>query len=57
MDNTNFGFTGAIPDNVSIQNNIDRAIQYQATHSDWETLYWFGNSGDSIHNYIFFPSE
>jgi len=41
MENTNFGFTGAIPDNVSIQSNIDRAIQYQATHSDWQTLKWF----------------
>ncbi|WP_333804288.1 polymorphic toxin type 44 domain-containing protein [Sulfurospirillum sp.] len=50
MSNEKFGFTGKIPDGVSIEGNIAYALEYQQTHSTSETLLWFQsmvqNKGD-----------
>ena len=37
----NFGFNGSSPISASVQDNINEALQYQATHSPLETLEWF----------------
>jgi|GEM_PF-1976622 len=36
-----FGFTGIIPENVSLQANIDKVIAYKQSHTAEETLEWF----------------
>lgn len=41
MADNNFGFTGATPIFISIQDNIDRAKEYQDTHTQVETINWF----------------
>ncbi|MBL8328769.1 MAG: hypothetical protein JNJ71_07940 [Rubrivivax sp.] len=37
----NYGFLGAVPPGVSITSNIDRALQYKANHTPYETFVWF----------------
>ena len=50
MLDKNFGFSGNIPDGVSIENNIKEALEYKNTHNEIETLFWFrekvGNNKD-----------
>ncbi|MCG3677686.1 cadherin-like domain-containing protein [Aliarcobacter butzleri] len=41
MADKNFGFQGNIPPNVSIEDNIKKALEYKETHSALETLNWF----------------
>ena len=37
----NYGFTGAVPINVSVENNVRAAQDFQRTHSPAETVDWF----------------
>ncbi|MCG3664615.1 hypothetical protein L5F09_02515 [Aliarcobacter butzleri] len=37
MSDKNFGFSGNIPDGVSIENNIKEALEYKNTHNDLES--------------------
>ncbi|MFZ2888919.1 hypothetical protein, partial [Sulfuricurvum sp.] len=50
MQDNNLGYVGAIPTNISVVNNINQALEYQATHSPLETIKWFKdmvrNNGD-----------
>lgn len=39
--NSNYGFSGPAPPGVSVENNIDRALEYQETHSTKKTFEWF----------------
>lgn len=43
MANIDLGYTGDIPTSVSVQDNINLALQYKSTHNAWETLVWFKN--------------
>lgn len=42
-DLDNLGFSGAVPDGVSIKENINRALEYRDTHTPAETAWWFYN--------------
>lgn len=33
MATNNYGYTGPVPNNASIENNVQQALQYQATHN------------------------
>jgi hypothetical protein len=37
----NYGFQGQIPPNASVEENINRALQYKETHTITETYEWF----------------
>lgn len=37
----NYGFPGAVPPGVNVEQNISRALEYQASHSPQETFDWF----------------
>lgn len=37
----NFGFSGEIPQGVTIEGNIIELMNYRSSHSFWETLQWF----------------
>lgn len=37
----NYGFNGDVPVGVSVQQNIARALDYQSTHTAYETAAWF----------------
>lgn len=37
----NYGFSGEVPDRVSIEENVQRALDYKNSHSDIETAIWF----------------
>jgi hypothetical protein len=37
----NYGFSGNIPEGVSIQNNVEEGLTYQKDHSVYETIDWF----------------
>jgi len=43
MENNNLGFTGNTPENISIENNINKALSYQKNHDPISTLFWFYN--------------
>jgi hypothetical protein len=54
MSNYNFGFIGYIPPGVSVQDNVDRALEFQRTHTARETAEWFyetvrNNGGNNYH--------
>ena len=40
---SNYGFPGAVPTGVSVEDNVARALAYQATHTTAETIEWFYN--------------
>ena len=41
-DNYNYGFSGAVPEGVSIQYNVDRALEFQRNSPSAEsTFIWF----------------
>lgn len=37
----NYGFGGDVPVGVSVQQNIARALDYQRSHTAYETAIWF----------------
>ena len=41
MKDDNYGFDGPIPERTSIEYNIQRALEYQRTHTVEETFLWF----------------
>ncbi len=41
ISNDNYGFSGPVPDGVSVADNVSRALDYQANHSIAETIDWF----------------
>ena len=40
----NYGFSGEVPEGVSIEANVQRALDYKNSHSDIETAIWFYNT-------------
>lgn len=46
MMDENFSFNGSMPVDASISNNISKALAYQSTHTEYETLLWFKSMVD-----------
>jgi len=38
---SNYGFSGDVPEGVSVEQNVQIAQEYQKTHTPAETLQWF----------------
>ena len=57
MANSNYGFTGKAPNFIIIQENVEKAKQFQAAHSGLETAKWFYEHVQNNKNFTMSATE